>query len=69
MCHRGLVKTYAYAHVSSLYFHTLRIGCAQNFPNGINEPAFPACVLYPGGIYRTRTEWRFYDLPDRSIER
>jgi hypothetical protein len=55
--------------VSSLYFHTLRIGCAQNFPNGINEPAFPACVLYPGGIYRTRTEWRFYDLPDRSIER
>jgi len=71
VCHRGAVRTHAPACVKSLFSpdYMSRVGCAQNFPNGINEPAFPACILHPGGIYRTRTEWRFYDLPDHGIER
>lgn len=40
---------------------------AQNFPNAVNEPKFPPCLLAPGGTYRTRTEWRFYNLPERSV--
>ena len=42
---------------------------AQNFPSAILEDAFPKCLLAPGGTYRVRTEWRFYNLPERSVAR
>ncbi|MGI6245382.1 MAG: aldose epimerase family protein [Pseudochelatococcus sp.] len=32
---------------------------AQNFPDAINQPAFPDPVLRPGGLYRQITEYRF----------
>lgn len=32
----------------------------QVFPNSINTPGFPQCVLRPGGQYRHQAVWRFY---------
>jgi aldose 1-epimerase len=32
---------------------------AQDFPNAINEPSFPSCVLRPGESYRQATVYKF----------
>ncbi len=31
----------------------------QNYPDAVNQPAFPESVLRPGETYHTRTEYRF----------
>ncbi|RPG49057.1 MAG: galactose mutarotase [Gammaproteobacteria bacterium TMED1] len=31
----------------------------QHFPDSPNQPGFPSTLLFPGKIYRTRTEWHF----------
>ncbi len=31
----------------------------QHFPDSINHPEFPSCVLRPGEVFRSRTEYRF----------
>ncbi|KAK9789392.1 hypothetical protein WJX73_000061 [Symbiochloris irregularis] len=38
----------------------------QDFPNFVNEPSFPACVLRPGGVYKYRTVWQFSTLAAAS---
>jgi aldose 1-epimerase len=31
----------------------------QNFPDAIHHPGFPSCVLRPGEVFTSRTEYRF----------
>jgi len=31
----------------------------QHFPDAPNQPGFPSTILRPGGVYRSRTEFRF----------
>jgi aldose 1-epimerase len=31
----------------------------QNFPDAIHHPGFPSCVLRPGEVFASRTEYRF----------
>ena len=31
----------------------------QNFPDAIHHPEFPSCVLRPGEVFASRTEYRF----------
>ncbi len=31
----------------------------QHFPDSVNHPGFPSVVLRPGGVYRTRTSYKF----------
>lgn len=31
----------------------------QHFPDSINHPEFPSCVLRPGEVFKSRTEYRF----------
>lgn len=35
----------------------------QNFPDAINQPAFPSPVLRPGEEYRHVVAYRFYTVP------
>ena len=32
---------------------------AQRFPDAMNKPHFPSCILRPGEVYRQTTEYRF----------
>jgi aldose 1-epimerase len=31
----------------------------QGFPNAVNEPTFPSCILRPGEVYRSSLVYRF----------
>lgn len=31
----------------------------QFYPDSPNQPGFPSCILQPGGVYKSRTEFRF----------
>jgi aldose 1-epimerase len=34
----------------------------QHFPDSIHHPEFPSCVLRPGEVFSSRTEYRFGTL-------